>query len=122
MPDTETDQQLDYETDETNQEAGTLELPPNEPVSFPWLMAALAAGFDLVGMVPILNFFTEPVAGLTFGLWQKMYAPKTDPLMTFFVAKIIDAGTLGIAPSNIGIVVFAFLKKRNEQKLAVKTT
>lgn len=98
----------------------TAELPSEEPVSFPWMMAALAGGFDLVGLVPILNFFTESVAGLTFGLWQKTYAPKTNPLITFFIAKIIDAGTLGIAPSNIGIVVFAFMKKKADQKLKIK--
>lgn len=111
MPDDNINQQPD-DSPET-----TAELPPEEPASFPWMMAALAGGFDLVGFVPILNFFTEPVAGLIFGLWQKTYAPNTNPLITFFVAKIIDAGTLGAAPSNIGIVVFAFIKKRAEQKL-----
>jgi len=86
--------------------------PPPEPVSFPWMMTVLAAIFDLIGLIPIINFFSELLAGFILGLWQKGYAPKTDPVMTFLVAKIIDIASLGILPSNIAIVVYAYLKKK----------
>lgn len=97
-----------------NSEKKTAERPvaQPEPASFPWGMLALAAIFDLIGLVPFLNFFTEALAGLIFGLWQKFYNPKLDPILTFIVAKIIDAISLGILPSNIGIVVYAYIKKK----------
>ncbi len=95
-------------------EKKTTERPiaPPEPASFPWGMLILAILFDLIGLVPLLNFFTEFLAGLIFGLWQKFYNPKLDPVLTFIVAKIIDAMSLGILPSNIGIVVYAYMKKK----------
>lgn len=86
-----------------------------EEVTFPWLIFFLAAIFDAV------CFFFPPVevvAGLIFGFWQKLYAPKTDPLITFIVAKIIDALSLGILPSNIGIVVYAYIKKKAAAKMS----
>jgi len=94
---------------------------PPEPVSFPWGMLTLAIFFDLIGLVPFLNFLTESLAGLIFGLWQKFYNPKLDPILTFVVAKIIDALSLGILPSNIGIVVYSYMKKKSlsvKEKLA----
>ncbi len=91
---------------------------PPEPVSFPWGMFCLAALFDAVGWIPILNLVTEPLAGLIFGWWQKGYAPKTDPILTFIIAKIIDAVSLGILPSNIGIVVYAYIEKKTAAKIA----
>jgi hypothetical protein len=83
-----------------------------ESASFPLGMIALAAIFDLIGIIPIINLFSELLAGLTLGLWQKSYAPKTDPVTTFLVAKVIDIFSLGILPSNIGIVVYAYIKKK----------
>jgi hypothetical protein len=93
------------------------------PVSFPWLMVALAAFFDIVGMIPIVNFFTELLAGLIIGLWQKNYVPATDPLISFFLAKVIDIFSLGILPSNIAVVVYAYIKKKaaNQISNTVKT-
>jgi len=86
-----------------------------EEVTFPWLMFFLAAIFDIICFFfPIF----EIIAGLIFGFWQKLYVPKTDPLITFIVAKIIDALSLGILPSNIGIVVFAYIKKKTAAKLS----
>jgi len=46
-----------------------------------------------------------------------MYNPKLDPVLTFIVAKIIDAISLGIMPSNIGIVIYAYIKKKAAAKL-----
>lgn len=86
-----------------------------EEVTFPWLIFFLAAIFD------IICFFFPPleiIAGLIFGFWQKLYVPKTDPLITFIVAKIIDALSLGILPSNIGIVVYAYIKKKAAAKMS----
>ena len=91
---------------------------PPEPASFPWEMLCVAALFDSVGWIPILNFFTETLAGLILGLWQKSYVPKTDPIITFLVAKIIDAISLGILPSNIGVVVYAYIKKKAINKIS----
>jgi len=91
---------------------------PPTPISFPWRMVALAAIFDLIGLIPIINFFSELLAGLIIGLWQTNYAPKTDPLMSFFVAKVIDIASLGILPSNIAIVVYAYLKKKAASQIS----
>lgn len=85
---------------------------PSEPVSFPWMMLVLAAVFDLIGIIPIVNLLTELLAGFIIGLWQASYAPKTDPLTTFFLAKILDICTLGFLPSNIAIIVYAYIKKK----------
>ena len=104
MPD---DNQLNSDKQTTEQP-----IAPSEPVSFPWLMVVLAAAFDLIGVIPIINLFTELLAGLIIGLWQKGYAPKTDPLISFFVAKVIDIFSLGILPSNIAVVVYAYLQKK----------
>lgn len=93
------------------------QVAPPQPVSLPWGMLSLAVLFDLIGLIPIINIFTEILAGLIFGLWQKSYNPKTDPIITFFVAKIIDAISLGILPSNIGIVVYAYIKKKAAAKI-----
>ncbi|HRY52962.1 MAG TPA: hypothetical protein P5089_03960 [Candidatus Portnoybacteria bacterium] len=79
---------------------------------FPSGMLCLAILFDLIGLVPILNFFTETLAGLIFGMWQSSYNPKLDPVLSFFIAKIIDVASLGILPSNTGIVVYSYLKKK----------
>ncbi len=108
---------------------------PPEPASFPWGMFCLAILFDAFGflciflaaLVPflaILPFLSETLAGLIFGLWQWFYNPKTDPIITFIVAKIIDAISLGILPSNIGIVVYAYIKKKAADKIfnAMQTT
>ncbi|KKS26122.1 MAG: hypothetical protein UU87_C0003G0042 [Parcubacteria group bacterium GW2011_GWA2_42_11] len=100
-----------------NRSPESKETPGPEPASFPWMMFFVAALFDLIGLVPILNFFTEILAGLIFGFWQKMYNPKLDPVLTFIVAKIIDAISLGIMPSNIGIVIYAYIKKKAAAKL-----
>jgi hypothetical protein len=75
-------------------------------------MLCLAALFDLIGLIPVINLTTEALAGLILGWWQKSYAPKTDPLLTFIIAKIIDATFLGLLPSNIGVVIYAYLKKK----------
>lgn len=89
--------------------------PEAEPASFPWGMFFIAVIFDLVGMIPLINFLTETAAGLIFGLWQKFYVPQLDPVLTFFVAKIIDAMFLGLLPSNIGVVVYSYIKKKSLQ-------
>lgn len=86
---------------------------PAEPAAFPWGIFFVAVIFDIIGMIPVINFFTELLAGLILGMWQKSYVQKLDPLLTFFVAKIIDAMFLGLLPSNIGIVVYSYLKKKS---------
>lgn len=90
---------------------------PQSTVSFPWLMLCLAIFFDLIGLIPIVNFFSEILAGLMIGLWQKMYFSKSNPLVEFFAAKIIDALSLGILPSNSGLVVITYLRKKTAAKL-----
>lgn len=82
-------------------------------VNFPFGMLILAGFFDLIGLIPFLNIITETFAGLLFGMWQKSYAPKTNPVITFVVAKFIDVASLGILPSNTGIVVYTFIKKKS---------
>jgi len=92
---------------------------PAEPVSFPWGMVTLAAVFDLIGLIPLVNLFSELLAGFIISvLWQKSYAPTSDPLLTFFTTKIIDIFSFGIFPSNIGIVVYAYVKKKAAAKIS----
>lgn len=83
-------------------------------VSIPWLMLVIAALFDLVGLIPFINFFSELVAGFILGLWQKGYAPKTDPFLTFFMAKVADIFMIGLLPSNIAVVIYAYIKKKSQ--------
>jgi len=83
-----------------------------ETAIFPWLALCAAIFFDIIGMVPILNFFSEPIAKLSLGMWQKLYAPKTDPLITAIVSLILNVIFLGFLPSNVAVVVYAYLKKR----------
>ncbi|HCX27817.1 MAG TPA: hypothetical protein DHI91_01615 [Candidatus Portnoybacteria bacterium] len=107
-----TNEKLYQEQLEKNRARQTGAPQGQESVSFPWLMLCVAIIFDLIGLIPIVNFITETLAGLIFGLWQKSYSPQTDPIITFFVAKIIDTISAGILPSNIGIVVYAYMKKK----------
>jgi len=97
------------EQDEQLEEQTQIDEP--EKASFPWLMFCVAIVFDLIGLIPFINFFSEIIALLIFGLWQKSYAPKTQAFLTGVIAKIIDTVSLGILPSNIGIVIFAYFKK-----------
>lgn len=84
--------------------------------SFPFGLLALAGFFDLLGLIPILNIFTDLLAGLILWFWQKSYVPSFDPMLNIFTNKIIDICTLGIFPSNMGIVIVAFIKKRAVSK------
>lgn len=93
-------------------EAAQQPVAPGPSASFPWGMLVLAALFDLIGLIPVINLATETLAGLIIGWWQKNYVPKLDPVLTFIIAKIIDALSLGILPSNIGIVIYAYIKKK----------
>jgi len=87
-----------------------------EPVTFPWLMLCLAAVFDLISLIPIVNIFTEILAGLILWLWKKTYDSKTNPLIDIVAAKIIDYIFLDILPSNIFTVVYAYTKKKAAAK------
>jgi hypothetical protein len=88
----------------------------NREESFPWGMFFVAVLFDLVGLIPIVNFLTEILAGAVFWFWQKTYTPKEDPLLSLIVTKIIDLCSLGIFPSNIGMVIIAYTKKKAAAK------
>lgn len=98
----------------TEEEPAPAETP--QKVSFPWIVFCVAVLFDLIGLIPIVNIFSEIFAGLALGFWQKTYVPKTDPILTFVVAKIADAIFLGMLSSNIAIVIFAYVKKKLEEK------
>lgn len=105
---------------EPGEETGeTATTPPAESALFPWLAFFAAALFDIIGMIPIVNFLSEPIAKLSFGLWQKVYAPKTDPVMTAILTLIADGIFLGFLPSNIATVVYAYIKKRAAAKVKI---
>ncbi|MCK9378776.1 MAG: hypothetical protein M0P97_01365 [Candidatus Moranbacteria bacterium] len=87
-------------------------------MSFPVNMLILAIIFDGLGLIPFLNIATEAMAGFIFGIWQRSYAPKTNPLVTFVVAKTIDVFFVGLVPSNCGIVVFSYIRRKAEAKLS----
>ncbi len=106
----------ELETTEEEQEPyGEIGTPitPGGSVSFPGLILCVAIIFDIIEFfIPILL----PVFGFIMGLWQKSYAPKTDPVLGFLVSKIIDVCFLGILPSSVSIVIFAYIKKRAAAK------
>ena len=79
-------------------------------------MFFVALFFDLIGIVPILNLLTEILAGAIIWFWQKSYAPKVDPLLSLMVNKIIDFASLGLFPSNISMVIVAYVKKKSSEK------
>lgn len=83
-----------------------------EPASFPLGMFLLATVFDLVGFIPVINFVSEPIAGLIFWFWQKQYSPKSNPLATLLSAKLLDLVCVGLLPSNIGVVIYAYTAKK----------
>jgi hypothetical protein len=90
--------------------------PEAEKVSLPWLMLCVAALFDLIGLIPIVNIFSEILAGLILWLWKIQYSPKTNPLIDIVAVKIVDLVFLGWLPSNIATVVIAYAKKKTAAK------
>jgi len=81
---------------------------------FPMGIFILALGFDAVGWIPYVNFVTEPTAAVIFGYWQKKYQ-NTDyltVLANIAIWKGIDVFTAGIFPSNSGLVIKAYIKKK----------
>ena len=104
--------------------------PTNEPispqskVSFPGLMLCVAILFDLVGWIPILNFFTEMLSGLVMGFWQKLYmeeASLAEIVLSFVTAKSVKAASLGAGPTNCGIVFFTYFRKKAMSKIKKAT-
>lgn len=84
-------------------------------VSFPAGMFFLAASFDVLGFIPIVNIaciVTEPIAGFIFYYWQKNYAPNTNPIKSLVINKAIDLITIGVSPSNSILVIRAYSKKK----------
>lgn len=84
-------------------------------ISFPVGMFFLAASFDVLGFIPIVNIVcvvTEPIAGFIFYYWQKNYAPNTNPVKSLIINKAIDLLTIGISPSNSIVVLRAYSKKK----------
>ena len=122
------DQEQQYEDELNQSRAEGAEEPENNEAdsspeqtasaSIPVGMLFLAGLFDLIGLIPILNIFTDLLAGLLLWIWQKNYAPSFDPMLNIFANKVIDICTLGIFPSNIGIVIVAYVKKRAASKPA----
>lgn len=94
------------------QPAGGQVQAPAVSVSFPWGMLFVALLFDLIGIIPIINIFTEILASLIMWFWQKAYVPQLDAFLNIIVNKIIDLLSLGLLPSNIFIVVVAYIRKR----------
>lgn len=101
-------------SDEPGQSAS---LDQKESVGFPLGMFLLATVFDLVGFIPVINFVSEPIAGLIFWFWQKQYSPKSNPLATLLSAKLLDLVCAGLLPSNIGVVIYAYTAKKFNQDI-----
>ncbi len=104
----------DTDSDEPGQ---AVSLDQKESVDFPLGMFLLATVFDLVGFIPVVNFVSEPVAGLIFWVWQKKYSPKSNPLATLATAKLIDLFSFGLLPSNIGVVIYAYTTKKFDRSI-----
>jgi len=116
----------DYDEDESG-----AAVPKKTKVPFPWLMFIVALLFDGVGLflvllslIPIVGVVIDIVvtpiwelfAGLTFWLWQKIYAPKANALWNIGAAKLFDFITMGFLPSNIITVLATWLNKRRSAK------
>jgi len=114
-----TDQSADQSSEPTGEP-----ITPQSTVSFPGLMLCVAILFDLVGWIPFLNFLTETLSGLILGFWQKLYmaeASLAEIVLTFISAKSIKAASLGGLPTNIGVVFFAYFRKKAMSKLKAAT-
>jgi hypothetical protein len=125
MPDNEElyEQQLNedrIEQEHLTAQTRTTQTKAQEPVTFPWLMFCVAVLFDLISLIPIVNIFSEILAGLILWLWKKTYNSKTNPLIDIVAAKIVDYIFLDILPSNIFTVVLAYTKKRTASKAGSK--
>jgi hypothetical protein len=107
--------QEQLEAQEIAQQAVRAKSKP-EPVTFPWLMLGVAIIFDLISLIPIVNIFSEILAGLILWLWKHSYDSKTNPLIDIVAAKIVDYICLDILPSNIFTVVYAYIKKKAASK------
>jgi hypothetical protein len=81
-------------------------------------MFFLALFFDIIGLIPVLNILTEIIATAIFGFWQTQYSPKSDPLLTIAATKLADIVFLGALPSNIGIVLISYGKKKATAKIS----
>jgi len=92
----------------------------SEPVLFPWLMLCVAIIFDLIGFIPIVNIFSEILAGLILWLWKHSYNSKTNPLIDIVAVKIVDFITLGLLPSNTATVIYSYAKKKTAAKAKSK--
>jgi hypothetical protein len=82
---------------------------PNIP--YPAIMLVVAIFFDIVGMIPFINFFTEPLASLIVGFWYLTYESSSDILLNFLKNKLIDICTFGLWFSNTAIVRRAYKDK-----------
>ena len=98
----------------TGQESSAKKAPASVP--FPFGILAIAIIFDLIGLIPIVNIFSEIFAGLTFWFWQKSYMPKIDPLISIVATKIVDFIALGVLPSSVATVIYAYAKKKTASK------
>lgn len=98
-----------YPADESSQGANP---GKKESAGIPFGILFLAIIFDLIGFIPIINFISEPIAGIIFWIWQKQYAPKSNPLTTLIYAKLADLFSFGMLPSNTGVVIYAYIVKK----------
>lgn len=106
---------IDKTEDEQEEPEKDTAVVPKKTVSFPLGMAFIALCFDILERIPPITLLA-PGFGLIMGFWQKIYAPKTDPVLGFFLSKIAAIVTMGLLPDNLSIVIYAFTKKRAEAK------
>lgn len=109
-------QQEQMQAQDRGRQAATGQKSQAGKVSFPWLMLVVAIIFDLISLIPIVNIFSEILAGLILWLWKQTYNPKTNPLIDIVAAKVIDFIFLDILPSNIFTVVYSYAKKKTAAK------
>lgn len=107
---------------DTNQpsEPANEPITPQSTVSFPVAMLVVAALFDSVGWIPLLNFFTETLSGLIIGFWQKLYmeqASLAEIVIALITGKGLKAASLGFGPTNCGIVFFTYFRKKAMSKI-----
>ncbi|MBI4836870.1 MAG: hypothetical protein HY813_00470 [Candidatus Portnoybacteria bacterium] len=101
--------------------AGTTQ-QSSETARFPMAMLLVAGAFDLIGFIPIVNLVSEIMAAFVLRTWAFFYAPRSNPLVNIAVNKFVEIPFLGLWPSNISIVLYAYWRKKVGEKSTKFTT
>lgn len=89
------------------------------------LMLLVASFFDLVSLIPLMNWVVWPIAWMTFFIWFKIknisFTANWKKLLTVFGVSLIEIiPILSIIPSWIALVIITIVLDKAEKNLGVK--